>query len=45
MAHGVEAMSIGFLVDEQQPMAWRGPMVTSALNQLLTQTTGATSTT
>jgi ATP-binding protein involved in chromosome partitioning len=37
-AHGVKAMSIGFLVDEQQPMAWRGPMVTSALNQLLTQT-------
>jgi ATP-binding protein involved in chromosome partitioning len=38
LAHGIEAMSIGFLVDEQQPMAWRGPMVTSALNQLLTQT-------
>jgi ATP-binding protein involved in chromosome partitioning len=38
VAHGIEAMSIGFLVDEQQPMAWRGPMVTSALNQLLTQT-------
>jgi ATP-binding protein involved in chromosome partitioning len=38
LAHGLEAMSIGFLVDEQQPMAWRGPMVTSALNQLLTQT-------
>ena len=37
-AHGIEAMSIGFLVDERQPMAWRGPMVTSALNQLLTQT-------
>jgi ATP-binding protein involved in chromosome partitioning len=37
-AHGLEAMSIGFLVDDQQPMAWRGPMVTSALNQLLTQT-------
>jgi len=37
-AHGIEAMSIGFLVDEKQPMAWRGPMVTSALNQLLTQT-------
>ncbi len=37
-AHGLKAMSIGFLVDEQQPMAWRGPMVTSALNQLLTQT-------
>ena len=37
-AHGVKAMSIGFLVDERQPMAWRGPMVTSALNQLLTDT-------
>ncbi len=37
-AHGLEAMSIGFLVEERQPMAWRGPMVTSALNQLLTQT-------
>jgi ATP-binding protein involved in chromosome partitioning len=38
VAHGIEAMSIGFLVGEEQPMAWRGPMVTSALNQLLTQT-------
>jgi len=38
VAHGLEAMSIGFLVGEEQPMAWRGPMVTSALNQLLTQT-------
>jgi ATP-binding protein involved in chromosome partitioning len=37
-AHGIQAMSIGFLVDERQPMAWRGPMVTSALNQLLLQT-------
>ncbi|HEY5622789.1 MAG TPA: P-loop NTPase, partial [Gammaproteobacteria bacterium] len=37
-AHGVKAMSIGFLVDDEQPMAWRGPMVTSALNQLLTDT-------
>jgi ATP-binding protein involved in chromosome partitioning len=37
-AHGVKAMSIGFLVDEHQPMVWRGPMVTSALNQLLTET-------
>jgi len=37
-AHGIKAMSIGFLVDDQQPMAWRGPMVTSALNQLLTDT-------
>ena len=38
VAHGIAAMSIGFLVDDRQPMAWRGPMVTSALNQLLTQT-------
>jgi ATP-binding protein involved in chromosome partitioning len=38
VAHGLEAMSIGFLVDDKQPMAWRGPMVTSALNQLLMQT-------
>lgn len=37
-AHGVRAMSIGFLVDERQPMAWRGPMVTSALSQLLSDT-------
>ncbi len=37
-AHGVVAMSIGFLVDTEQPMVWRGPMVTSALNQLLTET-------
>jgi ATP-binding protein involved in chromosome partitioning len=37
-AHGVSAMSIGFLVDEQQPMVWRGPMVTQALTQLLSET-------
>ncbi|MEZ5499304.1 MAG: iron-sulfur cluster carrier protein ApbC [Steroidobacteraceae bacterium] len=37
-AHGVAAMSIGFLVDNEQPMIWRGPMVTSALQQLLNQT-------
>jgi len=37
-AHGIVAMSIGFLVADEQPMAWRGPMVTSALNQLLMQT-------
>ncbi|MDJ0812567.1 MAG: iron-sulfur cluster carrier protein ApbC [Woeseiaceae bacterium] len=37
-AHGVQAMSIGFLVDADQPMIWRGPMVTSALQQLLHQT-------
>ncbi len=38
VAYGIEAMSVGFLVDDKQPMAWRGPMVTSALNQLLMQT-------
>jgi len=37
-AHGVVAMSIGFLIDVEQPMVWRGPMVTSALNQLLSET-------
>jgi len=37
-AHGVVAMSIGFLVDPQQPMVWRGPMVTQALTQLLGET-------
>ncbi len=37
-AHGLKAMSIGFLVDPDQPMVWRGPMVTSALNQLMHQT-------
>jgi ATP-binding protein involved in chromosome partitioning len=34
-AHGIQAMSIGFLVDAEQPMVWRGPMVTQALEQLL----------
>ena len=38
VAHGVKAMSIGFLVDDEQPMVWRGPMVTQALTQLLTGT-------
>ena len=38
-AHGVEVMSIGFMIDPEQPMAWRGPMVTSALTQLLSDTT------
>lgn len=34
-AFGVKVMSIGFLIDEEQPMVWRGPMVTQALVQLL----------
>ena len=37
-AHGVQAMSIGFLIDMETPMVWRGPMVTQALQQLLTET-------
>jgi ATP-binding protein involved in chromosome partitioning len=36
--HGIEANSIGFLVDQDNPMVWRGPMATSALEQLLRQT-------
>ncbi|HEV3180798.1 MAG TPA: iron-sulfur cluster carrier protein ApbC, partial [Steroidobacteraceae bacterium] len=38
VSHGVSAMSIGFLVDAEQPMVWRGPMVTQALTQLLGET-------
>ncbi len=34
-AFGVKVMSIGFLIDEGAPVVWRGPMVVSALNQLL----------
>jgi len=37
-SYHVEAMSIGFLVDEETPMIWRGPMVTQALQQLLADT-------
>ncbi|PZF77859.1 sodium:proton antiporter [Aestuariivirga litoralis] len=36
--YGVEVMSIGFLVPEDTPMIWRGPMVMSALTQLLRET-------
>jgi ATP-binding protein involved in chromosome partitioning len=38
VSYGVTAMSIGFLVDAEQPMVWRGPMVTQALTQLLGET-------
>ena len=38
IAHGIKAMSIGFLIDEDQPMVWRGPMVTQALRQLVGDT-------
>src|SRR5712671_3482289 len=37
-AHGIKAMSIGFLVDPAQAVVWRGPMVTQALTQLLSDT-------
>jgi ATP-binding protein involved in chromosome partitioning len=37
-AHGLQAMSIGFLIEEDTPMIWRGPMVTQALQQLLNET-------
>jgi len=37
-AHGLQVMSIGFLIEADQPMVWRGPMVTQALNQMLQQT-------
>ncbi len=37
-AHGIEAMSIGLLVDQDTPMIWRGPMATSALTQLFGET-------
>ena len=36
--YGVQVMSIGFLVDADSPMIWRGPMATQALEQLLRQT-------
>lgn len=36
--HGIKAMSIGFLIEEDTPMIWRGPMVTQALEQLLGDT-------
>ena len=36
--HGIQTSSIGFLVEADTPMVWRGPMVTSALQQLLNQT-------
>ncbi len=38
IGHGVQSMSIGYLVEEDTPMIWRGPMVTQALEQLLNDT-------
>ena len=36
--HDIQAMSIGYLIDQEAPMVWRGPMVTQALEQLLRDT-------
>ena len=38
MGHGIQVASIGFLVEPDQAMIWRGPMATQALDQLLRQT-------
>ena len=38
MAHGVQVMSMAFLMTKDTPVAWRGPMVTGALMQLISQT-------
>jgi ATP-binding protein involved in chromosome partitioning len=38
LGHGVQVMSIGLLVDQDQAMIWRGPMATQALEQMLRQT-------
>ena len=37
-SYGIQTISIGYLIDEDQPMIWRGPMVTNALQQLLKDT-------
>ena len=36
--HGIQSMSIGYLVDDKAPMVWRGPMVSAALQQLMNDT-------
>ena len=38
VAHGIKVMSMAFLVDENAPMVWRGPMAAGALQQMLLQT-------
>ncbi len=38
ISHGIQSMSIGYLIEEETPMIWRGPMVTQALDQLLNDT-------
>jgi ATP-binding protein involved in chromosome partitioning len=41
VSHDIQTMSIGFLIEEETPMIWRGPMVTQALEQLLNDTNWA----
>ena len=38
VSYGLQSMSMGFLIDEEEPMIWRGPMVTQALEQMLNDT-------
>ena len=38
LGHGMQSMSIGYLVEEDSPMIWRGPMITQALEQMLRDT-------
>ncbi|MDE2049046.1 MAG: iron-sulfur cluster carrier protein ApbC [Betaproteobacteria bacterium] len=38
VSHGIQSMSIGYMIDADNPMVWRGPMATQALEQLLMQT-------
>ncbi|MFN3580833.1 MAG: iron-sulfur cluster carrier protein ApbC [Pseudomonas sp.] len=38
LGHGIQTMSIGFLIDDQTPVIWRGPMITQALGRLLNDT-------
>ena len=38
IGHGIQTMSIGFLVDDESPIIWRGPMITQALTRLMYET-------
>ena len=38
ISHGIQTMSIGYLIDPDTPVVWRGPMVTNTLQQLLNET-------
>lgn len=38
IGHGIQTMSIGFLVDDESPIIWRGPMITQALTRLVYET-------